>query len=97
MLGNKLVIVLDHGPPIAQPSVVLLPTVVGLPVVFQAMPLTVTVAPPLEVIFPPLVILLEVILEQVLVVTVGAHAAGAVATTAVEYDDEPVALVARTE
>ena len=60
------------------------------------MPLTVTVAPPLEVTFPPLVAEFVVMALHAVVVTVArAQAAGAVAATAgVEYNDEPEPLVA---
>ncbi|MFZ3043968.1 MAG: hypothetical protein WA058_02585 [Minisyncoccia bacterium] len=45
----------DHGPPIAHPSVVFEFEVVGFAEVLQAIPLTVTVAPPFEETVPPLV------------------------------------------
>ena len=53
MLAVNPVILSVHGPPVAKPSVVLLLAVVGLAVVAQAIPLTVTVAPPFEDIVPP--------------------------------------------
>jgi hypothetical protein len=52
----------------AQPSVVLLFAVVGLAEVLHAIPLTVTVEPPFEVIVPPLAAVDEVILETAFVV-----------------------------
>ena len=65
---------LDQGPPIAHPLVVFESEVVGFAEVLQAMPLTVTVAPPLEVMVPPLVAPVWVMLETAEVVTVGSDA-----------------------
>src|SRR3989344_1594342 len=62
MPGVKPVILLYQGPPITQPSVVLEFAVVGLGVILQTSPLTVTVPPPFEVIFPPPVAVVVVIL-----------------------------------
>ena len=65
-------IVSDHGPPLAQPSVVLLFTVVGFADVLHAIPLTDIAPPPFELIVPPLTAELCVTDEAELVVTVGA-------------------------
>ena len=92
---------LDQGPPVAQPSVVLVGrAVVGFKAVPQTIPLTVTVAPPLEEMVPPPVAVVEVMLVTgVVVTTVGVvtHMAGAIPETAgVEYADEPETFEART-
>jgi hypothetical protein len=57
--------------PVPVPSVVLLLAVVGLAEVPQHTPLTVTVAPPSEVTFPPLVAVVDDDAVVVPVVTVG--------------------------
>ena len=72
MLQLNPEIVSDHGPPEAQPSVVLLFAVVGFDEVLQAIPLTDIDAPPFEEIVPPLTAELCVTDEAELVVTVGA-------------------------
>jgi hypothetical protein len=70
------VILLVHGPPIAQPSVVLLFAVVGFADVLHAIPLTVTVEPPFEVIVPPLVApFVDIPVTAFVVTPVGAVAA----------------------
>ena len=57
--------------PVPEPSVVLLFAVVGFCDVLQHIPLTVTVAPPSLVIFPPLLALMVVMEEAGVVVIVG--------------------------
>jgi hypothetical protein len=57
--------------PVPVPSVVLLLEVVGLAEVPQQTPLSMTVAPPSEVTFPPLVAVVDVVAVVVPVVTVG--------------------------
>jgi len=57
--------------PVPVPSVVLLSEVVGLTEVLQQIPRAVTLAPPLEVTFPPPDAVVEVIDVIVAVVTVG--------------------------
>ena len=57
--------------PVPLPSVVWLLAVVGFEEVFQQTPLTVTVAPPSDVTFPPLVAVVWVIFVTAVVVTVG--------------------------
>ena len=58
--------------PVVEPSVVLVAkAIVGLEEVLQQTPLTVTVAPPLPVIFPPLVAVVWVIDVAIEVVIVG--------------------------
>jgi hypothetical protein len=57
--------------PVPVPSVVLLSAVVGLAEVLQQTPLTVTLAPPPEVTFPPPDAVVEVMDVIVAVVTVG--------------------------
>ena len=67
------VIPLVQGPPRAQPFVVLLFAVVGLIEVLQTKPLTVTVAPPLEVTVPlPVAVVWVMFVTGLVVVTVGA-------------------------
>ena len=58
--------------PVPLPLDVLLPPVVGLAEVLQHTPLAVTEAPPSDVTFPPLEAEVDVILDAVAVVTVGA-------------------------
>jgi len=60
--------------PVPLPSVVLLSAIVGLGVVLQQTPLAVTVAPPSDVIFPPLVAVVWVIFVMAVVVMVGRSA-----------------------
>jgi hypothetical protein len=64
--------------PVPVPSKVWLSPVVGLADVLQHTPLAVTDAPPLEVTFPPLKALFEVIEDTAVVVTVGIAVAGVV-------------------
>jgi hypothetical protein len=73
----KLVILLVKIP-VPVPSVVLLLAVVGLEEVPQHTPLAVTVAPPSEVTFPPLVAVVDDVAVVVPVVTVGGTAAAGV-------------------
>jgi hypothetical protein len=70
VLGFNPVILLVKLP-VPVPSEVWLSLVVGLADVLQHTPLAVTDAPPLEVTFPPLDALLNVIEDTVVVVTVG--------------------------
>jgi hypothetical protein len=58
--------------PLAGPLLVLLSEIVGFWLVPQQTPLAVTVEPPSEVTFPPLVTELEVMFDTVVRVTVGA-------------------------
>jgi hypothetical protein len=84
---------LVHGPPIAQPLVVLVErAVVGFVEVLQIMPATVTVAPPLETVLPPPVAVVGVMLVIEFVVTVG-RLAPVVNVPSGEYP-VPVVLVA---
>jgi hypothetical protein len=70
VFGVRPVILSVHGPPVAQPSVVLVESaVVGLVDVFQTIPLTVIVDPPSDEIVPPPTADVEVILVTGVVVT----------------------------
>jgi hypothetical protein len=81
VLGIKIDIISVHGPPDAQPSVVLLLAVVGLADVLQTMPLTEIVAPPFETIVPPPTAEFEVMLVAGLVVLHVGTVGGAVTVT----------------
>jgi hypothetical protein len=70
VLGNKFVRLLIKIP-LPFPSKVLLLEIFGLGEVLQQTPLSVTVAPPSDVTFPPLVAVVWVVLEIEEVVTVG--------------------------
>ena len=73
MLAVSPVILLVQGPPTAQPSVVFVErTVVGLVAVPHTIPLTVTVAPPLDdMVPPPVAEVVAMFVIGVVVVTVG--------------------------
>lgn len=61
-----------HGPPTAQPSVVLVASaVVGFGLTSQTIPLTVTVELPFDTMVPPLDAVVEVMPVTALVVTLG--------------------------
>ena len=57
--------------PVPLPSVVWLSAIVGLELILQHTPLAVTVAPPSDVTFPPLVAVVVVMFVTVVVVKVG--------------------------
>ena len=73
--------------PVLVPSVVWLPKVVGLGLVPQQTPLAVTALPPSEVIVPPQVAEISVILETAAVVTVGAK------SNLMQRNDDAIALL----